>query len=757
MHASTAEAYKALCRGFYIESQENGDPFPVISDFHREGVVVLVHSSRSKANELAQELSEAYGQKGVVRPISSLWDTVTHLARRGVAGVMLDDKHPVFFMNRLSDVNRSLPTVCRILSVSDTRMGESFSSDSIFFGVRGPLKVEEASLLPWQNFRAMDAMSVRWMLSDRPLPESPDLHTILSGIEEPKTDCSDLLSRLVLFHNGATLLGPYTAPMGAVPVFSSKQWAEFFGVYNGFMEFRENAYLPNGQFSVQPVRGDFIDFLNAIHARHSVLVDVGLNPACHRFRQGYFFKQGDDWFLKTLAGVFALDEGTLKRRDDITPNKDDDAGGRSSGYEIMEGMHTLVRFPFKRLLGATQSLVPEAEAEQIVKEDLDAIIMGDYEIPESNQISGDSFVLDGFDKISGDTISNSITGGEYRGPLIFSDILQATSWLIVNFIDLDEETRVNGAKTCHGPFFPGSNDADAESAKSTAFIQALLSCLVDALKSGYRPEHCWHIQRLFQDVSAVLEVRKFGYLADLLHSEDELLGEFGERAPELLTRLKSIKASLQPKSVIDPLILSDLRMYLGQTAELLSDGSLQVLSAAIEEMKRVGKRPAYDYAGVSMKLCKAVERELKYQLFDVWCKDFRQKKGKKGVDELREESKPWSDRTGSTALDLLAKRQKVELGGMRYLLRAVAEGSNHPAIREFGSFLDSFGGRDWLVSNEFDEALARVSSRYRNGGVHEHLVEFGLCSEALDFLIRSSEAILPKLLRALVRTQTNPN
>lgn len=749
---SAREAYDALSRGFYIESEDNGDPFPMVSDYHREGVIVIVHSSRAKADDLALQLSEAYNQKGKVKAISSLWDTVIELARRGIAGLMLDGYHPVFFTNRLSDMNRALPTVGSLGVRQESEVvGPALFEGLLYFGVRGPTKVEETSLVPWHNFRALDAMSVRWMLGDNPLPETLLPYTILSGEPTTEVNPSDLGNRIVLFRNGATLLGPYVSEMGAVPIFSSQVWAEFFGLCDGFLENKDGKCVPIGDLSVQPVKRKFTDFLDAIYAQHSIFVDIGLNPTCHRFRQGYFFNRDGDWFLRSLAGVFKLAEGRFERRDDVAPLKsDDDVGGRNGDYEIIEGMTTLVQHPFKRMLGATRSAVPQAEAQQIIDEELEAATNEGYEPPEISEVSGDSFVVDAFDKITGDKLCFLMTGGEWEGPLVFADIVQASCWLLKNFLDFDEEIRTTGAKTCHGAFHPGSDDPETEEATSLAFSQAIRAGLIDALRGGYRPEHSWHLQRLFQDVSAVLEISKVGYVADLLSSDEEFAEAYGDEESPLSIRLNAIKAKLDPKLHLDPSLLSELRKYLGRAMKVLSPSSLQILCAAMEEMKRVGRKPSYDYAGVSMKLCKTFERELKRQVFDSWCREVRLKIGNKGVKELRENSEPWRDnRTGNTALDFLAKRQKVELGGMRYMLRAVAEGSDHPAIKTLDNFLDSFAGRDWLLSEEHDEALARISSRYRNGGVHEHLVEFELCSEALDYLIRDREAVLPKLLWAM--------
>ena len=155
-----------------------------------------------------------------------------------------------------------------------------------------------------------------------------------------------------------------------------------------------------------------------------------------------------------------------------------------------------------------------------------------------------------------------------------------------------------------------------------------------------------------------------------------------------------------------------------------------------------------------MKLCKVIERELKYRLFDKWTATVRSSIGKNGVREMRNsatESGVGNYRTGNVALDILAKRQKVDLGSMRHLLLAVRQENSHPAIVSLSRFLDSFGDAQWLLSEECDVALNLISSRFRNGGVHEHLVDYSLCTEAMEYLLKSADAALPKVLNATNR------
>lgn len=742
---SAQHAHDVLCRGFYIESPVNGDPIPMISNHHRDGVIAVIYSAKRDAEEAAARLSESYQQEVVVKPINALWDSLIGFARRGIAGIMLDEEHPVFFLNRLRDLNRSLPTLARV----EVRRKEAETlnvniEDELYFGVRGTVRVNKPEILPWHNYCALDAMSVRWMLRDKPLPESILPFTLLAGEDD-----------YVLFQNGATLLGPYVSDMGAVPVFSSEVWAEFFGLTNGVLKYEGEIAVPKEDIACKPIKGNFTDFLDRVYEDHGPFVDIGLNPTCHRFRQGFFFKASDesnDWYLRTLSGVFRLTEGQFVPSPDTEPPKnDDDVHGRHADIEVVRGLTSVARYPFKRLIGANMSQVPLAEAKDIITEEFEhQLQQGEYTPVEMNEVNSDTYVVEGFDKISGDNLTTLLMADdECEGPLFFPDFIAASHWLLCSFLEFDEEIRVQGAKTCHGPYHPGSHDTDREEAVSRAFREAVESLAVDVLANGYRQEHSLHLQRLFQDVSAVLEITTAGYLGDLLfYGEADVAEEFGAGFKK---KCQSIRSRLENHIHLDENIAGNIRRMIGASFDDLQVSSKQILAAALDEFERVGRKPGYDYAGVNMKLCKVAERELKHRLFDEWCSSVRSSIGKKGIREMQvkaDEIDLANDQTGSLALDFLDKRKKVELGAMRYLLLAVGRESKHPAIVSLSQFIDSRDDSQWLLSGECDEMLSRISSKYRNGGVHEHLIEYELCTEAMDYLLKNEEAAIPMLLNA---------
>ena len=50
--------------------------------------------------------------------------------------------------------------------------------------------------------------------------------------------------------------------------------------------------------------------------------------------------------------------------------------------------------------------------------------------------------------------------------------------------------------------------------------------------------------------------------------------------------------------------------------------------------------------------------------------------------------------------------------------------------------------------------LGRISQRYRNGGVHEHVIGFAVCMEAIDNLLMIPEAGLKQFIVATRTKQT---
>ena len=72
----------------------------------------------------------------------------------------------------------------------------------------------------------------------------------------------------------------------------------------------------------------------------------------------------------------------------------------------------------------------------------------------------------------------------------------------------------------------------------------------------------------------------------------------------------------------------------------------------------------------------------------------------------------------------------------------------HPAIVSFGVFIGGFRDPQFLVSEQLEGALRDISTKYRNGGVHEYIVTFDICREAFDRLLFGQDPLLRRLLNA---------
>jgi len=67
---SASHAYDTICRGFYIESPLNGDPIPMVSNHHKEGVIAVIYSTKDEAVQAAENASQSYKQDAVVKPVN---------------------------------------------------------------------------------------------------------------------------------------------------------------------------------------------------------------------------------------------------------------------------------------------------------------------------------------------------------------------------------------------------------------------------------------------------------------------------------------------------------------------------------------------------------------------------------------------------------------------------------------------------------------------------------------------------------------
>ena len=502
-----------------------------------------------------------------------------------------------------------------------------------------------------------------------------------------------------------------------------------------------------------------LDFLNDYYARRGLggFIDYGLNPMCHRFRQGHFWRENETWFLRTLFGVFEVTQEGLRSRADILPPKGPWLEEFPEGSEML-CISSVTPHPLKRLFGLNQSRVSEDEAQEILDQELERPFTPSDHKKGLSDVTIDSFMLTGFDKVMGTSLEELVFSeppeDTHNFPPTFPDIIAACRFVWHTALELDEEVRRDGYSTCEGRHVQGSDDADSEKHYTKLVQTAIRRMLEDMLVRGYRPEHAQHLRRLFRDVSQTFEITEAGYVVDLVFYDKEnscfQADPDDPTARKFEAKVQSWRDKVVKTKNLDHQLLTELRKGLGTTIDELSEDSIVIACTAIEAYRTVGQRPSYDYAGISMQVSKVVERELKNRVFVAWRDHIQKMIGATGIKEMRNAAHsnfPF-DRTGSLALDWLEAKQKVTLGEMPYCLSAVRKCSSHPAISSLGEFVGGFQDPEFLVSEQLESALRDISTKYRNGGVHEYIVTFEICREALDRLLCGQNPLLRRLLEA---------
>ncbi len=738
-----------LSRGYYARASATQDPLPCFSNFHLNGVVAVIFSKESTAASMATEAASAYEIDTEVARVTGLWDFFQECASCGYEGVVLDNYYPVTFFNRLTDMDRSTPTLMQMRFPDTTNDLYGF-----FFGRIGVIKTKPGTTVKWINYEKLDKASIRYALHGGPLPEPIDAHVIIAD-----NDC------LHTFPNGASFLGPYVSDMGAIPVFSGRIWADYFAQLHGLLD--ESGESPeSGRLGEGLVlkNVELLEFLEKVAGRDWPFVDIGLNPLCHRFRQGWFFKEDDTWFLESISGVWEIALQSLVHRPDVQPYKSH-LGQLADASLLSPGVVTVIERPFKRLMGADSTPLPEDDASAVLESEL-ATPFEPQPIEGNASIPVDAFVIDAFDKISGDWLALSTYDSTYHdlGFLVFPDVIAACAYLVHEILPHDEEVRANGYRLCHGGGSSGSQDPDRESRTTSSIVAALRKTLLDALTKGYRPEHGRHIQQLMQDATVTFEVTEIGYLGDLLFygtadgrtiegrldpDDPEDSGEV-EAMARRVKKLKAARRKIEDQVTLSPEIAAQLRKPLGQAYDMLAVESRLIAATIVEEFNQTGMRPGFDYAGISMEASKLIERELTIRVFRPWRSAVRKQLGKERLSALREEVEtPPVDRTEQVLIQWLRKQSRLDLGAMRFCLRAVhrAEAST-PLQKLLAEYLGELAGGNWLSSEEFESALLDISTKYRNGGVHEHLVTFETCREAVNRILLGQQPLLQQLMEA---------
>lgn len=744
-----------LEKAFYVRDSKTHEPLPATSHFHSNGLAVPVFTRKVDAEKMRDHMAEAYEIDTAVQTIQGLWDFLRECAQGGAEGAILDNYYPVTFFNRLTDMDRRSPTLMWMRFPDSTNDIYGF-----FFGRTGIVEMAPGTTVKWMDFERFDRAADKYCLYGDVLPEIVDAHAIV-----------DADGASPVFLNGAQFLGPYVSDVGAIPVFSAERWARHFAYQHGIVN-RDGSPCGGDDPDLRIQRVALFAFLDAVYATHGPFVDIGLNSLAARYRQGWFFKIDDKWMVETITGVWEVSQTGATARPDVQPPKVS-TSARNRPIDASIAPVSVVSFPFKEFCGANRSPMPLEDAEVLV----DRVLAGsDKELyPDCEAgytLPADSFVIDAFDKITGDKLSFLVCGDSDQsyGFLVFPNIIAAARYLVHEILPHDEQTRIHGWQLCHGAGASGSHDPEREASVTKSVVAAIRKILISALSEGYRPEHAAHLKRVIQDATVTCEITECGYFGDLLFyglsdgsdvwdrldpdsfgaDDDAQAADPEAEIAKVRSRLIAMRDNLAAKAEVAPEMTQQLRRALGDAYDHAAPESILIAKTMLEEFDRVKQRPGYDYAGISMKSAKLVERELKRRVFEPWRSKAREAFGKAWLAEMRQAAAvAGMDRTVQTLLDWLEKRSKVELGGMRYALKAARQAVDpHPIVGTLTRFLEELRDGGWLLSDAFDTALENISTKYRNGGVHEHIVTFDICREAIETIVTGPDPVLSRLLIA---------
>ena len=655
----------------------------------------------------------------------------------GYAGIWYFNNFPILFGNYVSDLDIELPSF-------------AYTYQDLFIGASGEID-KPVGYYPWLNYAKTDNVVRHYVNFTLGVPFDPQ-NPVYTIVVKPRADFAtgDELDvsnlQLAAFPNASPLQGAYVSDLGAYGVFTEVEYAQHY--------LNSAVNDPSGYLIVQlPGLQEFLHFTK----RDFPFIDVGINPGRERYFQGYFLRTAEPQYLKNTHGVFELVDGEsfkpipepelldISIRDNIDqPNTFD---------PTQRGLKTTVKHPLKRILRTTQTALPRREAESLVKCLITDSVLGldEKELPEMYEYHGlavDSFLVFGFDKVSGDHFSNH---EECIPPFVFDDVIGAILFFYNIHFPHEKKLRRDGYYYCQASrHYKGSGDDEHELHMLKEHQRALEDLLEDILIDGYKVEHGELLKAYINRSSLSLELEACSYLADIALFDESLLKDYLDEHEDSNVASTIAKLSKKARSKnsgleLDEKIQNKIRQYLCTSYRNLSAETLCILESAVKQFSQAEQRLHHDFSGISMKLCKAFERELKTLVFDHWKKLALDTLGK---DELKREHDQALKNGDQTVLKLTGyalKRNKLELGPMKFIMKQIQQ---NPVGRSLECLFDSINGfknRDFLLSEEFVEVCDLIATKYRNGGVHEKIVNYEICKEAMEHLLTDEDNYLRKL------------
>lgn len=733
----TTNEYEVVSRSFYLRSKISGYPVSYSIVPVPEGLSVVLFVSEKDCQEFLdmRQISDRENFERV--PIQSFYDSMREFAELGYIGVWVYKNFPVRFGNYYSDLDVDLPSF-------------AYTFGGTFIGSSGLID-EPQYFVPWANYSRVDKIIRRFVQFPQGLyfdPRSPVYSIGLAVTGEYSISLvggKEISVRLASFHNSSPLQGPYISDLGAYCLFTDADEAAQFihQRTSGEHDHYEVIQFPSLLSAIRQIESDH------------PFIDISLNPTSPRHMQGYFPRVRDRLVLRmVLASFEIIDDGSwIKIEEPVELEKADTIDYPNEIDPTYRSLSSLIGHPLKRIRGATKSPMNRREARSLLGKLFEE---GDHEQPieetSAEDITAESYVLDCFDKINGESLRNV----DETAPMIFSDVIAAILFAYNDPLPFDAKIRASGYHLCSSNInVSGSNDATREASILTELQNALRDLTEDILVSGYRIEHSELFRTFISRNSQSIEIRKCGYVGDLAVLTNNTAfalpddAEKDELRNTAIGRLVKISSAFYQRRRDNPSlgarIQNRIRIHLGEAYEHISTASLLILESAVKEFTWVQDRLDHDYAGISMKLCKVFERELTSLVFEYASTAIKKHFDKDALKSALREAELRGDTNETKLLKWLLRMGKLELGPMAHIMQRVSEAPDTPILQKFRDSLAERSNCEFLMSSNFQDVCKQILHKFRNGGVHEKIITYDVCQEAFHCILEMKRNYLSLL------------
>jgi hypothetical protein len=735
-----SDEFNKLSRSFYLKSKLTHYPVShsIIPVPEGMSVVLLLNDDDMQEYVSSRGIPDPENFEKI--PIRSFYDAIREFAELGYIGVWLYKNFPVRFGNYFSDIDIDLPSF-------------AYTFGGTFIGSSGLIQ-KPRGFLPWSNYSRADKILRRFVTYPNGLffdvcqPVYSIAHVNVADREHRISKEGIEVIPVARFENASPLQGPYISDLGAYCLFSSLDEAR------RFCQSRSISEADSYELIELP---DFMSFWVQVRQDHPMM-DVSLNPGSERYLQGYFLGVPDRIILRTVIGFFEIlptgstieiePFGELPKPDTIDdPNEVD---------ESLRSVNSTIDHPLKRIMGSTKGPMNRREARQMIEKIFgsNAEELEDERDDEHafKSIVADCYVIDGFDKISGFEFSNI----DESVPLIFPDVLAAIVYLHSEILVSDAELKKNGYHLCQGNItVAGSSDNDLDAWILTEQQFALRELAGEILTEGYRIEHSELLKAFINRNSPVLEISRCGYLGDLAMFSDgdpfpyDAESALAQAPDSAFARLSSIAKTYFARKMerpgLDERIQNKIRIHLGESYANITVATLLILETAIKQLASAPQRKDHDYAGISMQLCKAFERELNSLVFVPAINHIKAKFNKNQLKAMVSDAESRGDTTESKLIARILGQGKLELGSMTYVVRRIGENCDTPVLNLFLEYVKQLDNHGFLLSDDFQSICKQISTKFRNGGVHEKIITYEVCKEAFQVILEMDGNYLSRL------------